>query len=199
MIDKGKISSISENGEKAVVIPSYTDSAVTFPLVIPDSLKDSLSVNDSVLYATFEDNTGIILSRMDGQDGGKVEPITYSLRTMAMSEPEPCVEIVLNCDKGNSSKACLVGDGGTSVTYDEDAGKIRISSKKPTEGQDKHFTHTQSVAAEVWEITHNLGKIPSITVVDSAGTEVIGEYKHISENEVKLTFNGAFSGKAYLN
>ena len=132
MLDKGKISSITADGDKSAVIPSYTDSAVTFPLVIPESLKGNLNVNDSVLYAMFEDNTGIIIGRADGNDGGNVEPITYSLRTMAMVQPEPCVEIILNCDKGNSSKACLVGDGATSVSYDEESEKIRISTPEIT-------------------------------------------------------------------
>lgn len=199
MLDKGKISSITADGEKAVVIPSYTDSAVTFPLVIPESLKGNLNVNDSVLYAMFEDNTGIIIGRADGNDGGIAEPITYSLRTMAMSEPEPCVEIILNCDKGNSSKACLIGDGGTSVTYDEENEKIHISSPVPTESKDKHYTHIQSVAADVWEITHNLEKEPTVTVVDSAGTVVYGDCEYINTNAVRLTFQGAFSGKAYFN
>lgn len=132
MLDKGKISSITADGDKAAVIPSYTDSAVTFPLVIPESLKGNLNVNDSVLYAMFEDNTGIIIGRADGNDGGIVEPITYSLRTMAMAQPEPCVEIILNCDKGKSSKACLVGDGATSVSYDEKSEKIHISTPEIT-------------------------------------------------------------------
>ena len=64
---------------------------------------------------------------------------------------------------------------------------------------DKHYAHTQSVASAEWNITHNLVKFPSITVVDSAGTTVIGEEQMIDLNTVKLTFSAPFSGKAYLN
>lgn len=66
-------------------------------------------------------------------------------------------------------------------------------------GSDLTYVHKQNVSAAVWEITHNLNKYPSVTVVDSAGTTVIGECDYIDTNNVKLTFKGAFSGKAFLN
>ena len=64
---------------------------------------------------------------------------------------------------------------------------------------DKHYAHSQPIAAAVWVITHNLSKHPSITVVDSADTVVVGRVDYDSDNQVTLTFSGAFSGKAYLN
>ena len=64
---------------------------------------------------------------------------------------------------------------------------------------DKHFTYTQATPSDTWVITHNLNKMPSITVVDSAGTIFFGEYTYNDENTVTLTFNGAFSGQAFLN
>ena len=64
---------------------------------------------------------------------------------------------------------------------------------------DKNYVHTQDIPSAAWTVTHNLGKRPAITVVDSAGTDVIGEYTYISDNQVLLEFSGAFSGKAYFN
>lgn len=64
---------------------------------------------------------------------------------------------------------------------------------------DAHYTHTQSSPEAVWEVTHNLGKKPSVIVVDSADTVVMGEIEYINLNSVRLTFVGAFSGKAYFN
>lgn len=64
---------------------------------------------------------------------------------------------------------------------------------------DKHFLFVQSIANDVWEIKHDLNKYPSVTVVDSANSVVIGDIVYIDENNVRLTFSGAFSGKAYLN
>lgn len=67
-----------------------------------------------------------------------------------------------------------------------------------TEG-DKHFTYTQSLPSATWVIQHNLGKCPDVTVVDSAGTEVIGDCEYNDINTVTITFSGSFGGVAYLN
>ena len=61
------------------------------------------------------------------------------------------------------------------------------------------YVHKQTTAAEVWHITHNLQKFPSISVVDSAGTIVVGEITYIDDATIDITFSGAFSGTAYLN
>lgn len=65
--------------------------------------------------------------------------------------------------------------------------------------KDKNYVHIQRAAAKVWYIQHNLNKMPSVVVQDSAGNTVIGEINYESENVVVLKFNGSFSGKAYLN
>lgn len=60
-------------------------------------------------------------------------------------------------------------------------------------------TWTQGVAASTWNVTHSLGYYPNVTVVDSAGTTVEGDVSYPSLTQVTLTFNGAFSGVAYLS
>ncbi len=65
---------------------------------------------------------------------------------------------------------------------------------------DKTFVYQQTNAATlVWTITHNLGKRPSISIVDSAGSNVVGEVNYTSNNDLTITFSSAFKGTAYLN
>lgn len=64
---------------------------------------------------------------------------------------------------------------------------------------DKRFVHKQAVASDTWIITHNLGKYPSITVVDSAGTVVIGDIILQTTEQATIKFSSAFGGKAYCN
>ena len=45
----------------------------------------------------------------------------------------------------------------------------------PELSADKHFTFVQSTAAATWNITHNLGKFPSVSIVDSGNTIVHGD------------------------
>lgn len=64
---------------------------------------------------------------------------------------------------------------------------------------DKHFSFTQMTASDEWDIVHGLEKYPSVSIVDSAGSLVVGEVTYINTNELIVHFAGAFSGKAYLN
>jgi len=59
--------------------------------------------------------------------------------------------------------------------------------------------HTQTTPEMVWTVVHNLGKFPSVSIVDSTEEEVIGEVEHVNSNSLKIKFSAAFSGKAYIN
>jgi len=59
--------------------------------------------------------------------------------------------------------------------------------------------HQQNSAADVWTIDHDLGKRPSVTVIDSAGDEVEGAVSYPSLARVVVRFSAPFSGTAYLN
>ena len=65
--------------------------------------------------------------------------------------------------------------------------------------QELGYVHIQENASATWSVTHGLGFVPNITVVDTAGTVVEGSYSYPDANTVVLTFIGAFSGRAYLS
>ena len=58
--------------------------------------------------------------------------------------------------------------------------------------------HTQSSASSTWNITHDLGGRPSVTIVDSAGTVVVGDVVYNSNTSITVSFSAPFSGFAYL-
>lgn len=64
---------------------------------------------------------------------------------------------------------------------------------------DAHFEHVQSNASDQWDITHNLGKKPAVSVHDSNGYEVIAIVHHMSLNRVIIEFKVPTFGKAYFN
>jgi len=68
-----------------------------------------------------------------------------------------------------------------------------------SEDTDKTFVFTQAVAATTWNIQHNLGKFPSVSVTNNNNVVINGEVKYIDNNNVQLNFSAGFSGKAYLN
>jgi len=65
--------------------------------------------------------------------------------------------------------------------------------------KDKHYTHNQNNAASTWNVTHNLNKHPSVSVVLSTGQQGIADVQYIDKNELTITLLAAQSGKAYLN
>lgn len=60
-------------------------------------------------------------------------------------------------------------------------------------------TYEQVNPSDTWIINHGLGRSPGVAVVDSAGTLVFGKVTYLDDNRIRLEFNGAFAGTAYLN
>ena len=61
------------------------------------------------------------------------------------------------------------------------------------------FIFNQAVASTQWDIQHNLGKFPSVSVINNNNVVINGEVKYIDNNNIQLNFSAGFSGKAYLN
>ena len=66
-------------------------------------------------------------------------------------------------------------------------------------GGDKNFVFTQATPSSTWTVTHNLGKFPSVSVVNSSKAIVYGNVNYINTNELTITFSAPFSGQAFLN
>ena len=63
----------------------------------------------------------------------------------------------------------------------------------------QQFVHVQSVPLATWTINHNLGRYPTVTVIDSFNDNVEGgAINYPSVNSLTVTFAGAFSGRAVL-
>lgn len=69
----------------------------------------------------------------------------------------------------------------------------------PGPAGDVSYVYTQAVVSAVWTIAHNLGKFPSISVVDSGGSAVIPDVRYVDASSVVVSFASPTSGKAYLN
>ena len=61
------------------------------------------------------------------------------------------------------------------------------------------YTFSQDIPSLIWNITHNLERHPSVTIVDSSGNIIVGETLYVNNNNITLTFSAPFAGKAYLN
>lgn len=60
------------------------------------------------------------------------------------------------------------------------------------------YPYSQASAQTVWNITHNLGYRPSVTVYDTESDTVVGKVVHASVNELTITFSVPIAGTAHL-
>ena len=101
-----------------------------------------------------------------------------------------------------------VVDSSNSLLIQEIETTIDLSSSGPQGPQgipgevqisDLSYIHTQAASSSTWTIVHGLSFVPNITVVDSAGSVVEGDYSYPDGNTIIATFSGGFTGKAYLS
>jgi hypothetical protein len=65
--------------------------------------------------------------------------------------------------------------------------------------QDKNFVFTQNTPSTTWNINHNLGKFPSVSVVNINNVLLYGQVTYVDSNNITIEFSAGFSGKAYMN
>ena len=63
----------------------------------------------------------------------------------------------------------------------------------------KMYHHKQTSARTEWVITHNLGKMPNVKIVDSLKQLCFGDIFYNDMNTVTIRFGAAESGDAYLD
>ena len=96
---------------------------------------------------------------------------------------------------GNEENEYILLDG-VSDNYIYPYGEI---NQQVNNNVDKFYQHIQIQASDVWSITHNLQKYPSVSIVDSANSKVQGEVDYIDINTLTVSFTAEFGGTAYLN
>lgn len=74
----------------------------------------------------------------------------------------------------------------------------QVGRRGPKGDGDKHFEQTFS-PTDFLSVIHDLGKLPAVTIIDSAGTEVVGDVYHINNNQLTVSFTAAFGGKVICN
>lgn len=99
-------------------------------------------------------------------------------------------------------------DTSIGISIEENPFSVSLSDTGPQGPQgipgevqfsDIFYVYVQSVSSDTWTINHGLQFIPNITIVDSAGSVVEGDYSYPDENTIIATFSGGFTGKAYLS
>ena len=89
-------------------------------------------------------------------------------------------------------------DAANQVIIDQDVANLVTVRLVGAAGNTRRHVHTQGAASTSWVITHTLGGKPSVTIVDSADTLVVGTVIYDSNTRITVNFTVPFSGFAYL-
>lgn len=110
----------------------------------------------------------------------EVQTITDETQEILLTIEEPTV-VVVEGNPGPQGPPGPMGPAGSGASVD------------------RFYTHNQLSASTSWVINHNMGKYPSVQIIDSSGNNVYAGIAHPSDNQTVLTFSTAFGGVAYLN
>lgn len=105
-------------------------------------------------------------------------------------------QITINQDSENNVN--IYQDTPNQVIVDQDVPNQVIVRSGAVIGRTQRHVHSQPSAASTWVITHALGGKPSVTIVDSADTHVVGDVTYDSTTQITVSFTVPFSGYAYL-
>ena len=61
------------------------------------------------------------------------------------------------------------------------------------------YRHTQTIAAAVWTVPHNLGLRPAVMVVDHLGQQIYPDVVWLDNDIVQVTHGGALRGDVYCS
>jgi hypothetical protein len=65
--------------------------------------------------------------------------------------------------------------------------------------QNSSFVFSQPTPATIWNISHNMNLKPNVRTEDLTGGDIVGIINYIDDNTVRIIFNQAVAGKAYLS
>lgn len=127
-IEKGKIATI--NGSAATVVPCNEADLVSASVVVPWYMRGAsgnLQKGTEVIYAIFEDQTGILLGRADGNWGEYLPALTVNGKLTAGS-----AAVSGGLSAGSASVGSLNSSGGITADGDVTAGNVNTGNVTAT-------------------------------------------------------------------
>ena len=118
------------------------------------------------------------------------------MATLTGNKPKDTYKgLIKTIDSNEVTGEVQLSDGnGTALPISVSTSNVRVNGESLTS-----YTHHQDVSASEWIIEHALGKNPSVSVVDSANTQVVGEVEYLDNAVLVVRFKYPFKGKAFLN
>lgn len=112
---------------------------------------------------------------------------------------ESSVDFLLFDTEEPKTTVATIDDGSDFIVITSGGPKGDRGEPGPIDSSQGSYVHVQSVAALTWNIYFDLPFMPSIIIVDSAGSVVGGDILIVGPGHYQLNFTAPFSGSAYLS
>ncbi len=160
----------------------------------------NLTVDSGTKFGNPSPAAPVRITALSEASGGRVHYLatarTGNTLTVAPADGYPDIDLdigdtlAVTCNKG------MIGDIHAAILAGvADLAQVVETLNTNTTG----FVFNQTTPSDTWVIDHGLGRFPSITVVDSAGSIVVGSVVYTTADRITVSFSGGFSGTAYLN
>jgi hypothetical protein len=105
---------------------------------------------------------------------------------------------------GGDVRGNLTAQTGNFASFDQGSGRLITDSgsKSSDFATSQHihsYTHTQNVSSSSWMVTHNLNRIPTVSVKESSSDEIIFcTVRYPTNNTAIIEFSAPIIGEAYF-
>ena len=172
--------------------------------------------NDSVILSgpiTLSlDSQGRFSVELPCTDNSLLQPLNwnYEVRTRMGGAKPSSFRIYLPLEDGSDVDISVLDSSSSTTSQSGPVGVTAIQRgpsgpqglqgiQGPVGASTETYVHTQGTPSGTWTINHNLGYHPNISIIDSAGTVVEGDTTWPNAYTIVVSFESAFSGKAYLS
>lgn len=195
-------------------LPGLIGDPLSYNLILQGTLNETVRITVKDLFDSFESTAayGLDLSRVDNT-ADLDKPISIATATALVAKANLINGILAEGNRQDIISIHLrdinfptVGDLKR-LYYAKDTGILYLYSSadsaylpiNETSSAFENYTHTVTEPEAVWVINHNLGKYPSVMVIDSTLTQVFGTIQFIDLNSLRITFSSPIMGIASLN
>lgn len=178
---------VSQPGNGQFNLPNGATSSFS---TINEIIISHINSNDQNIkeYLDYFEGLNVMLSQTDNPNNFA----TYAVSTVINTLNENFGTFNVSYIEGSGS---LIAGKHYAISYLAAKGSVDKNYVFPTDGVSYHSFSGGSA----FTITHSLNKYPSVTVIDSAGSEVIGDIQHTSKNTFNITFNANQSARVFVN
>lgn len=156
----------------------------------PDSISiEVIDAIDTVIISPVLEVDSIDVNTIDEEISISIDA-TQNIDTLVVEEQQEALQVELSVVDPVAGVLSVNGKTGNVIIDYPDINVDPVNHVK--------YVHTQNTPSNQWNITHNLGFFPNVTVLDNANRIIEADIQYLNTNSVRIVMNVALSGVAYL-